>query len=103
MPTSIDSDTMETIQNSDEVWVIDFWAEWCQPCKKLAPVFDEVSDEFDEVNFGKVDMESQQQIGTQMKVRSLPTLVLIKNGEEVSRKSGALSKEELKNWINQNL
>lgn len=102
MPAEIDADGMEDIKNSDETWVIDFWADWCQPCKKLAPVFEEVSEEVD-ANFGKVDMEAHQQIGTSMGVRALPTLIIMKNGEEVDRRAGALPKNELKSWIESNL
>jgi len=102
MPTDIDAEKMEEIENSDETWVIDFWAEWCGPCKKLAPRFEEVSEELDDVNFGKVDMEENQQIGTSNGVRALPTLLIMSEGEEVSRKAGAMSKKELKDWIQEN-
>ena len=102
MPTDIDSEKMEEIQNSDETWVIDFWAEWCGPCKKLAPRFEEVSEELDDVNFGKVDMEENQQIGTSNGVRALPTLLIMRDGEEVTRKAGSMSKKELKDWIQEN-
>jgi thioredoxin 1 len=101
MPTDIDSGKMEEVQNSEEYWVIDFWAEWCGPCKKLAPVYEEVSEEVD-VNFGKVDMEENQELGTQLGVRALPTLVIMKDGEEVARKSGAMPKQKLKNWVQEN-
>jgi thioredoxin len=102
MPTDIDSDRLEEIQNSDETWVIDFWADWCQPCKKLAPIFEEVSEELGDVNFGKVDMEEHQQLGTSMGVRALPTMVIMKGDEEVARTSGVKKKDELKNWIQEN-
>lgn len=102
MPVDIDSDKMEQIQNSEETWVVDFWAEWCGPCKKLAPVFEEVSEEVD-VSFGKVDMEKNQQLGTKSGVRALPTILIFKNGEEVARKSGAMKKEELKGWVQENV
>jgi thioredoxin len=103
MPTDIDPDKMDEIQNSDETWVIDFWADWCQPCKKLAPIFEEVSEEVDDANFGKVDMEENQNIGTQMGVRALPTILIMKGDEEVARVSGVKNKEELKSWIQENV
>jgi thioredoxin 1 len=102
MPTSIDPDKMEEVQNSDDYWVIDFWAEWCGPCKKLAPVYEEVSEEMEDISFGKVDMQEHQELGTQLGVRALPTLLIMKNGEEVARKSGAMSKQKLKNWVEEN-
>lgn len=103
MPTNIDSDKMDEIKGSDETWVVDFWAEWCGPCKKLAPIYEEVSGEMDNVNFGKVDMEENQQIGTQEGVRALPTLIIYSGGDEVARKSGAMQKEELVSWIQSNV
>jgi thioredoxin 1 len=102
MPTDIDAEKMQEIQESDETWIIDFWAEWCGPCKKLAPVYEEVSEEIEDVNFGKVDMEENQELGTELGVRALPTLVIMKDGEEVARKSGAMPKQKLKSWIEEN-
>ncbi|MFB6099763.1 MAG: thioredoxin [Candidatus Nanohalobium sp.] len=102
MPVDIDSGKMEEVQNSDEYWVVDFWAEWCGPCKKLAPVYEEVSEEVEDVNFGKVDMEENQELGTELGVRALPTLVILKDGEEVARTSGAMPKQKLKNWVEEN-
>jgi len=102
MATNIEPEDFEDIQNSEQTWVVDFWADWCAPCKKLAPVFDEVSEKVENVNFGKVDMEKNQQLGTKAGVRALPTLVIFRNGEEVARKSGAMKKEELTSWIKEN-
>jgi len=101
MPTNIDSEKIQQIKNSDETWVIDFWAEWCKPCQMLKPVFESVSEE-SEANFGKVDMEENQDIGTQFGVRALPTIIVVKNGEEVARTSGAMKEEELENWVAEN-
>jgi thioredoxin len=102
MPTDIDAEKMEEIEDSDETWIIDFWAEWCGPCKKLAPIYEELSEEIEDVNFGKVDMEENQQIGTQLGVRALPTLVIMKGDEEVARQTGAMPKEKLQTWIEEN-
>ena len=102
MPTALDSDKMEDVQNSDEYWVVDFWAEWCGPCKKLAPVFEELSEEMEQINFGKVDMEEQDDLGGQFGVRALPTLLILKDGEEVARTSGAMPKQKLESWIEEN-
>jgi len=93
---------MEEIQNSDEVWVIDFWAEWCKPCQKYSPIFEDVSEEVDSVNFGKVDMEEHQDVGQSIGVRALPTTIMMKNGEEVARNAGVMQEDELKDWIEEN-
>lgn len=100
MPEHLES--MEQVKNSDETWVVDFWAEWCGPCKKLAPRFEEVSEELEDVNFGKVDMEENGDIGTNEGVRALPTLIIYRNGDEVARQSGAMNKSDLKQWIQEN-
>lgn len=102
MPTHIDAGKMEEVQNSDEYWIIDFWADWCGPCKKLAPIYEELSEEIEDVNFGKVDMEEHGDLGTQHGVRALPTLLIMKNGEEISRTTGAMTKPKLKEWIQEN-
>ena len=102
MPEELDSESLKQVKDSEETWVIDFWAEWCGPCKKLSPIFNEVSEEVDSVKFGKVDMQENQQLGTQFGVRALPTLLIVKNGEEVARSSGVMKKEELKTWIVEN-
>ncbi|MFB6213586.1 MAG: thioredoxin [Candidatus Nanohaloarchaea archaeon] len=99
MPTDIDEDRMEEIQNSDEVWVIDFWAEWCKPCEKYGPIFEEVSEKVDGVNFGKVDMEEHSQLGQNLGVRALPTTLILKGGEEVDRNAGVMQADELEDWI----
>ena len=102
MVTDIDSDKIDEILNSEGTWVIDFWGDWCDPCKKLAPKFEDVAKEVD-TNFGKVDMGENSDIGTQFGVRALPTLLIVKDGEEVARTSGNMEKEELQEWIESNL
>jgi len=102
MPTEIDPDKFEEIQSSDETWVIDFWAEWCGPCKQYSPVFEEVSEKMDDVNFGKVDMEEHQNLGTSLGVRALPTTLVLKGDEEVARSSGAMNKDDLVDFVEEN-
>lgn len=102
MPEDIDSDRMEEIENSGETWVIDFWASWCKPCEKYSPIFEDVSEEVEDVNFGKVNMEDHQDIGQNMGVRALPTTLIVKEGEEVARNAGVLKERELKDWIEEN-
>ncbi|MFB6291927.1 MAG: thioredoxin [Candidatus Nanohaloarchaea archaeon] len=102
MPEDIDPEQMEDIKDSGETWVIDFWAEWCGPCKKYAPIFEEVAEEMGDVNFGKVDMEEHQQLGTQLGVRALPTTLVIRDGEEVARSAGVLQEDELRDFVESN-
>ena len=99
MPTELDEKGLQEAMDSGETWIVDFWAEWCGPCKKMAPHFEEASKEVENVKFGKVDMEEHQQLGGKMGVRALPTLLILKDGEEVARKSGLMNKDQLKSWI----
>ena len=105
MVQALDQEDIEDMKTSGETWIIDFWAEWCGPCKQFSPIFEEVAEEMDDdkVNFGKVDMEEHQQLGTSMGVRALPTTMMLRGGEEVDRKSGAMSKEELKKFVEKNV
>lgn len=84
--------------------LLDFYAEWCPPCKTMGPIFEELKEEFAErVEFKKVDIDEEGEKAAEFKVMSIPTFVILKNGQEVSRKIGALSKEVLKSWIEENL
>jgi len=102
MPIEIDSDNIEDVKSSSEIWVLDFWAEWCGPCKKMKPIYEEVAEETEGANFGKVDMDSEGDIGTEFSVRAMPTLVIMKDGEELARNSGMMRKEQLEDWIAEN-
>jgi thioredoxin 1 len=79
--------------------VVDFWAEWCGPCRMMGPVFDELSNEMDGVKFAKVNITESQDLAQKFGVMSIPTLVLFKDGKEVDRMMGAIPKGMLKNWI----
>jgi len=85
-----------------ELW--DFYAEWCPPCKAMAPVFEELKEEFaGKVEFKKINVDEQADKPAEFKVMSIPTFVIVKDGEEVDRKMGALGGDVLKSWINQHL
>ncbi len=79
--------------------VIDFWADWCGPCKMLSPVFEELSKEIKTVHFAKVNVDESSEIASEHGVRGMPTLVFFKNGEEIDRVVGFSSKESLKRKI----
>lgn len=77
--------------------VIDFWAEWCGPCRMIAPIVDELADEYDgKVIIGKCDVDANDDIVAQYGVRNIPTLVFIKEGKQVDKHVGAASKDALK-------
>lgn len=79
--------------------VLDFYAEWCGPCKMMAPMFEKASTEMDDVNFFKVNVDNNQQAAQVYAVRSIPTIVLIKNGQEVERIIGLLREDEFKHKV----
>ena len=88
------------IEKNDIPVVIDFWAPWCGPCKIMGPNFEQASRDFKaRVRFAKVNTEDQQSLGGHYNIRSIPTLVLFKQGKEIDRISGALDANQLISWI----
>ncbi|MCA1244265.1 thioredoxin [Stappia stellulata] len=80
--------------------VVDFWAEWCGPCKMIAPALEEISDEMGEqVTIAKLNIDENQNIALKYGVRSIPTLIMFKDGEPVSTQIGAAPKNKLADWI----
>ncbi len=78
------------------VALVDFWAEWCGPCKMMTPVIDELATEFgDKVTVGKIDVDSQQELAMKFQVSSIPTLIVFKDGEIAERFVGVTSKSDL--------
>ncbi len=84
--------------------VVDFWASWCGPCKAMAPAYAQVSEQMkNQALFAKVNTENAQQLGSQLNIRSIPTLAVFRNGKEVDRIAGALPANQLQQWIQQAL
>lgn len=88
------------VLQSDKPVLVDFWADWCGPCKMIAPALEEISEELaDKVTIAKVDIMENTDIAAKIGVQSIPLLVLFKNGEAVAHKLGAAPKQQLKGWL----
>jgi thioredoxin len=92
-----------TIINSETPVLVDFYAEWCGPCKTLGPILKQVKDEMgDTVKIVKIDVDKNQSLAAQYQVRGVPTMLLFKNGKQVWRQSGVLQKNEIITTIKSN-
>lgn len=89
---------------SEKLVVVDFWATWCGPCRMIAPILDELSEEMaDRIEVVKVNVDDADEIAARYRIMSIPTLIFFKNGQTVDKTVGALSKKELTDKINANL
>ncbi len=88
----------ETIENNELV-ILDFWAEWCGPCKAYGPVYEKVSEEFPDVVFGKIDTEAEPELGRLFNIRSIPTTIAFKQEIGVFMQPGALPENALRDLV----
>ncbi len=99
---SITDDSFESdVLKSAKPCIVDFWAEWCGPCKMIAPVFEELSSDFvDKVNFYKMNVDENSSTPAKFEIRGIPTMIIFKGGKEVDRIVGAVSKDNISESLN---
>ena len=85
----------EEVLNSDKPVIIDFYAEWCGPCKMMSPIIDSIAEESNNIKVGKVNVDEQQEISVKYNIMSIPTIIIFKNGNEHKKIVGVTSKENI--------
>ena len=99
-----DSEFEKEVTNSAEPVLIDFWAEWCGPCKMLTPVIEQLSEEMKgKIKIVKMNIDENPESPSTLGVRSIPTLMIFKDGKQVASKVGAHPKNKLEEWINSSI
>ncbi|WP_026958439.1 thioredoxin TrxC [Aliagarivorans taiwanensis] len=102
-PITLTQDNFAALTESEQPIVVDFWAEWCGPCKQFSPVFSAAAEQNQgKLRFGKINTEHQQALAAQFAIRSIPTLMVFKQGEVVAQLSGALPPAQFQQWLDQN-
>lgn len=102
-PKDISADEFtDEVEVADKPVLVDFWAEWCGPCKQLAPRIEELADDLDgEVKFVKVDVDENQELAGQFGIRSIPTLLFFKDGEKVDQIVGSVPKDRIREKLDE--
>lgn len=101
MEINITKDNFEEVINSDKPVLVDFWAEWCGPCKMLAPIIEDIANTHkDKITVGKVNVDTEPELAFRFNVASIPTLICFKDGEIAEKSIGYMTKEDIEKTFN---
>jgi thioredoxin 1 len=101
--TELNNDNFESFKENQLV-LVDVWAPWCGPCRMISPIIDQISSEYQgKLSVGKMNADDNREAVSELGVRSIPTIILYKNGEEVERKVGSVNKQQIIDLINNHL
>jgi thioredoxin 1 len=98
---SLNKDTFESTVTAPGIVLVDFWAPWCGPCRRFGPIFEKVSESNPDIIFAKVDTEAQQELGAMLRIQSIPTLMIFRDGIPVYRQAGSMPQEALEDLVAQ--
>lgn len=102
MPTvTVTKENFNDLVEQSNILILDFWAEWCGPCKNFAPVFEAAAEKHEDIVFGKIDTESQQELAGVFQIRSIPTLMAFKESVGIFRQAGALPPQAFEDLLSQ--
>ena len=88
-----------SVLNSKKTTIVDFYADWCTPCKMMSPIIDNIAEETDNINVGKLDIDEEENIAIKYNVMSIPTIIIFKDGKEIKRFVGVTNKEVILNEL----
>ena len=95
----VTNENFNELINSENTTLVDFYADWCGPCRMLGPVIEEIANENKNINVGKINVDSHKELANHFGIRSIPTMIVFKNGKEIKRLVGFLPKDEILNRL----